>query len=715
AGKNHVSVDNDSEESTVGWNPIPLYAGQIKPLHRHTSPSSTESSVKTEVPIQRKVKLPMILTPLPSANEDKFSSKINEEGADTKDKSDTNSDHSQHAQDIPKPRMTEHDRPTQGGTDSKTRQHKPSAHYDITSPGLRWTAYELRTEVTQKTRKRYKKKKNKLSQRADDVEEDNDEDDNQRQSRSLVNYAAIGAGVMVFLFIFAALARLWGICKKRCSGSTYPDPGCNFNSLPNISEQLSEEEIIFERTNLNCGTRTSRDSATHKPEPNPPSYQLAATHFDAQSPWTLRDTPASTPLMAVSAECSDCSPGENICVAVDIPEPNLLSKKPTACTIVDLSESSPVSVVIDAPESDSCVVVDIPDLSSPDTSFSCSCSSLKETPKSTPLMAVSADCSDSSPRENICVADDIPEPNLLSKEPPACTIVDLSESSPDSVVIDAPEADSVAVVDVPDLSSPNTSFTCSSLKDTPKSTPLMAVSGCSMEKSCVTVDIPVPNPVSEEPASCIVDLSETSPVCVVVDAPKVDSCVAVIPEMNSPDTSFTCSSLFDDAFSWFSSSSLTSVSSLDITSAEPEASSLTLEPETYCSSPTLNSTEALEPKLEITYHHAALATVEQEVVIHARPSEPSIPVTIEPEITRGRNSLNVNAKEFVPVDFQNSASVSLFAQPEHDVVPIASPAQPRPVKKRRRARRRKNHSQDLQQPKGILVMQIGSPSRIEPL
>ena len=151
----------------------------------------------------------MILTPLPSTNEDKFSSKINEEGADTKDKSDTNSDRSEHAHDIPKPRMTEHDRPTQGGTDSKAERHKPSAHYEITSPGLRWTAYELRTEVTQKTRKRYKKKKNKLSQRADDDEENNDEDDNQRQSRSLVNYAAIGAGVMVFLFIFAGLARLW--------------------------------------------------------------------------------------------------------------------------------------------------------------------------------------------------------------------------------------------------------------------------------------------------------------------------------------------------------------------------------------------------------------------------------------------------------------------------------------------------------------------------
>ena len=150
----------------------------------------------------------MILTPLPTANEDKFSSKINEEGTDTKDKRDTNSDHSEHAQDIPKLRMTEHDRPTKGGTDSKAHQHKPSAHYEITSPGLRWTTHELRTEATQKTRKRYKKKKNK-SQRADDVEEDNDEDDNQPQSRSLVNYAAVGAGVLVFLFIFAGLARLW--------------------------------------------------------------------------------------------------------------------------------------------------------------------------------------------------------------------------------------------------------------------------------------------------------------------------------------------------------------------------------------------------------------------------------------------------------------------------------------------------------------------------
>ena len=246
-------------------------------------------------------------------------------------------------------------------------------------------------------------------------------------------------------------------------------------------------------------------------------------------------------------------------------------------------------------------------------------------------MAVSAECSDSSPGENVCAAVDIPEPNLLYKESTACTIVDLSESSPVSVVIDAPESDSCVVVDIPDLSSPDTSFSCASLKDTPNSTPLMAVSGCSRENICVPVDTPEPNPVSEEPAHCIVDLSETSPVCVVVDAPKVDCAVVDIPDLGSPDISFTCSSLFDDAFSWFSSSSLTSVSSLDMTSAEPEASSLIPVPETPCYSLTPNSTEALEPKLELTYHHVTLATVEPEVVTDVSPSEPSIPLTTEPE------------------------------------------------------------------------------------
>ena len=75
-----------------------------------------------------------------------------------------------------------------------------------------------------------------------------------------------------------------------------------------FSKQLSKEEIILERTNQNCGTRTSREAAGHKTKPNLPSYQLPATLFDARSPWTITDTPKSTPLMALSAEYTDFFP-----------------------------------------------------------------------------------------------------------------------------------------------------------------------------------------------------------------------------------------------------------------------------------------------------------------------------------------------------------------------------------------------------------------------
>ena len=64
--------------------------------------------------------------------------------------------------------------------------------------------------------------------------------------------------------------------------------------------------------------------------------------------------------MALSAEYTDSSPRENLCVRAYIPDPNLVSEEPTGSTIVDLSESSPVYILIDVPEADSCVVVDIP-------------------------------------------------------------------------------------------------------------------------------------------------------------------------------------------------------------------------------------------------------------------------------------------------------------------------------------------------------------------
>ena len=80
------------------------------------------------------------------------------------------------------------------------------------SSGLRWTAYHLRTGDQNENKKRYKKRKKRAApQQIDDDREEpvTDEDDGEKQSTSSVNFALVGAGIVVFLFIFAGLACLW--------------------------------------------------------------------------------------------------------------------------------------------------------------------------------------------------------------------------------------------------------------------------------------------------------------------------------------------------------------------------------------------------------------------------------------------------------------------------------------------------------------------------
>ena len=137
---------------------------------------------------------------------------------DAIDKTDTNNDHSGHAQNIPKSRMTEHDRPTQSGTNSKAHQHKPSAHYEITSPGLRWTAHDLRTEAAKKNQQRStffvfvwsfrpeEKKHLCVLTTTWRIQIGTIVKDSQNLPSIL---HCLLPGIMVFLFIFVGLARLW--------------------------------------------------------------------------------------------------------------------------------------------------------------------------------------------------------------------------------------------------------------------------------------------------------------------------------------------------------------------------------------------------------------------------------------------------------------------------------------------------------------------------
>ena len=59
------------------------------------------------------------------------------------------------------------------------------------------------SKQTQTTLQEEKKKQ------IDDGEENTDGDDSEGKSRPSVNFAAVGSGIMVFLFIFAGLACLW--------------------------------------------------------------------------------------------------------------------------------------------------------------------------------------------------------------------------------------------------------------------------------------------------------------------------------------------------------------------------------------------------------------------------------------------------------------------------------------------------------------------------
>ena len=93
--------------------------------------------------------------------------------------------------------------------------NKPCAQYEITSPGLRWTAFDLRSEAPNNNRKRstffcfrfelHTRTKEKTSQGADDIDEDADGNDTQGKSKSSVNFPLVGArydnGVPVHIYL----------------------------------------------------------------------------------------------------------------------------------------------------------------------------------------------------------------------------------------------------------------------------------------------------------------------------------------------------------------------------------------------------------------------------------------------------------------------------------------------------------------------------------
>ena len=98
------------------------------------------------------------------------------------------------------------------------------------------------------------------------------------------------------------------ICKERWQRRNDPESGLNIHSTAYFNEELSEEEIIFDRSTMGHkkeSTKSASPQSTRAPNTSPrrtnaapsPSYQSADHATHEQKTWTLTDTPGTRILM----------------------------------------------------------------------------------------------------------------------------------------------------------------------------------------------------------------------------------------------------------------------------------------------------------------------------------------------------------------------------------------------------------------------------------
>ena len=135
------------------------------------------------------------------------------------------------------------------------------------------------------------------------------------------------------------------ICKKRWRRRFNGKLRLNFPSSGYFSEELSEEEIIFDRTT----TRRNKGASPVATPMTPPrgsqsevfSFQSPAYPTQEEKIWTVTSKPRSTPLMAVPT--LDDSPKTNVWMVNETPETKPLDSLFTTSSLSDLSTETPRS------------------------------------------------------------------------------------------------------------------------------------------------------------------------------------------------------------------------------------------------------------------------------------------------------------------------------------------------------------------------------------
>ncbi|KAL9960033.1 hypothetical protein ACROYT_G033427 [Oculina patagonica] len=306
-----------------------------------TRPSSgTGEPYKTEINAPLKLTiLPTEETVIPSVDTADAESDwiLKEDGSAKEDeeKSSHNNDHKDDSLLHGEPKVTGHEGSTRHGGTSAIPQHKMAVHPGMkTSSGLRWNAAYEHAKLEESKKVKYFKKKKKSDSRTEDPADSH-------SPASTV--AGILAGILMCLFIFTAVPRLWRIIKKRWRRRNGYGFGINIPLTGYLSEELSEEEVLFDRTAMERNTKSSKDtspkSTPRRQKSVQESYQSSDHPTQEQKIWTLTDTPKSTPLMAVPT--LDDTPGTVVWTVNEIPESRSLDSLFTTSSLSDLLTWTP--------------------------------------------------------------------------------------------------------------------------------------------------------------------------------------------------------------------------------------------------------------------------------------------------------------------------------------------------------------------------------------
>lgn len=146
--------------------------------------------------------------------------------------------------------------------------------------------------------------------------------------------------IISFTSIYRSIIKRLRWRRRHCR-----DFGINFPSTGYLSEELSEEEVIFDRTTIGrnkkspmgVSPRSTPNASTIKLELAPATYQSPGHKSQEQKIWMLSGTPKSTPLMAVPT-LTDTSSTE-VWTANEIPQSNSLdsSQSSTTSSLSDVS------------------------------------------------------------------------------------------------------------------------------------------------------------------------------------------------------------------------------------------------------------------------------------------------------------------------------------------------------------------------------------------